>query len=75
MDLRSTLMMLKAEAFFGGCPLMKLDGQQWRLSKITYAIQAFYGSLQIINMGVDMREFVNLLHAFTIRGSKVPQFL
>nr|CAI5840990.1 unnamed protein product [Callosobruchus analis] len=47
MDLRSTLILLKAEAFLGGSPLMKLDEQKWRPSKITYAIQAFYGSLLV----------------------------
>nr|CAI5869658.1 unnamed protein product [Callosobruchus analis] len=75
MDLRSTFMLLKVEAFLGGSPLMKLDGQKWRLSKITYAIQAFYGSLHIMNTVVGSIKIINIFHVFTANpGAMVPQF-
>ncbi|CAH2009571.1 unnamed protein product [Acanthoscelides obtectus] len=51
MDLRTTLMVLKVEACFGGNPLMKLNRREWRISKINYALQAFYGAFLIVGTG------------------------
>nr|CAI5835213.1 unnamed protein product [Callosobruchus analis] len=68
MDLRSTLTLLKAEAFLGVNPLMKLEGQKWRLSKVTYAIQLFYELAQIINTGRSIFHIIIIVHTFKVYG-------
>nr|CAH7735524.1 unnamed protein product [Callosobruchus chinensis] len=72
MDLRSTLMLLKVEAFLGANPLMKLNGTKLTLSKITYAVQAFYGLFLIINTVMVIFNIVNRM--FAPNGSNIPQF-